>query len=256
MWTPDVYEGAPTPVTAFFSVAPKIAALGLLIRVMISPFGGLVEHWQQIIIFISIASMLLGAFAAINQSNIKRLMAYSSIGHVGYALIGIAVGGEIGIRSVLIYLSIYIFMNIGVFACLLNIRRDGNMVEEINGLSGISRSHPMMSIALTIFMFSMAGIPPFAGFFGKLHIFMSAVQADMFGLAILGILTSVVAAFYYIRIVQIIYFKESEDILDLPSGIELNVVIIASGILVTFFFIYSAPIISAAGIAAASLFST
>jgi len=255
MWTPDVYEGAPTPVTAFFSVAPKIAALGLLIRVIIGPFGGLIEHWQQIVIFISIASMLLGSFAAINQHNIKRLMAYSSIGHVGYALIGIAVGGETGVRNVLIYLSIYLFMNIGFFACILNMRRDGNIIEEINDLSGLSRTNPLLSVAITIFMFSMAGIPPFAGFFGKLYIFMSAVQADFFGIAILGVLTSVVASFYYIRIVQIIYFKESEELVDKSSSTELNVVITASGILVTFFFIYSTPIISAAGIAASSLFS-
>jgi NADH-quinone oxidoreductase subunit N len=255
MWTPDVYEGAPTPVTAFFSVAPKIAALALLIRVMVGPFGGLVEHWQQIVIFISIASMTLGAFAAINQHNIKRLMAYSSIGHVGYALIGIAVGGEAGVRSVLIYLAIYLFMNIGIFACILNMSRDGNMVEQIDDLTGLSRTHPMMSIAFAVFMFSMAGIPPFAGFFGKLHIFMSAVQANMYGLAILGVLTSVVAAFYYIRIVQIIYFKEPEATLDQASGTELNFVITTSGLLVTFFFIFSTPILSAASTAAASLFS-
>jgi NADH-quinone oxidoreductase subunit N len=255
MWTPDVYEGAPTPVTAFFSVAPKIAALALLIRVMVGPFGGLVEHWQQIVIFISISSMVLGAFAAINQHNIKRLMAYSSIGHVGYALIGIAVGGEIGVKSVLVYLAIYLFMNIGIFACILKMSQDDNMVEEIDDLSGLSQTHPMISAALAVFMFSMAGIPPFAGFFGKLHIFMSAVQANMYGLAIIGVLTSVVAAFYYIRIIQIIYFKDPEVILDPDSSTELNIVITTSGLLVTFFFIFLTPILSAASIAAASLFS-
>lgn len=254
MWTPDVYEGAPTPVTAFFSVAPKIAALALLIRIMFGPLGGLVEHWQQIIFFISIASMALGAFAAINQKNIKRLMAYSSIGHIGYALIGIAVGNETGVRSILIYLSIYLFMNIGIFACILNLRRNNAMIENINDLAGLSKTHPMISLAIAVFMFSMAGIPPFAGFFGKLYIFMSAIQAEHYILALLGILSSVIAAFYYIRIVQIIYFKEPEDVLDKSSGQELNVVITASGVLVTFFFIYSTPIITAADFAAASLF--
>ncbi len=255
MWTPDVYEGAPTPVTAFFSVAPKIAALALLIRVMVGPFGGLVGQWQQIVIFISVASMALGAFAAINQRNIKRLMAYSSIGHVGYALIGLAVGGEAGVRSVLIYLAIYLFMNIGVFACILNMRRDGAMVEGINDLSGMSRTHPLLAMALAIFMFSMAGIPPFAGFFGKLYIFLAAIQAELYGLAVLGVLSSVVAAFYYIRIVQIVYFEEASEPLDKASGPELGFVIAASGLFVTFFFVYPMPVLSAAAAAAAALFT-
>ena len=255
MWTPDVYEGAPTPVTAFFSVAPKIAALALLIRVMVGPFGGLVEQWQQILIFISVASMALGAFAAINQNNIKRLMAYSSIGHVGYALIGLCVGGEEGVRSVLIYLAIYLFMNIGVFACILNMRRDGAMVEGINDLAGMSRTHPMLALALAIFMFSMAGIPPFAGFFGKLYIFLGAIQAELYGLAVLGVLSSVVAAYYYIRIVQLVYFEEADQPLDRSSGPELGFVITASGLFVAFFFVYPTPVLSAASAAAAALFS-
>jgi NADH-quinone oxidoreductase subunit N len=255
MWTPDVYEGAPTPVTAFFSVAPKIAALALLIRVMVGPFGGLVEQWQQIVIFISIASMALGAFAAINQRNIKRLMAYSSIGHVGYALIGLCVGEEVGVRSVLIYLAIYLFMNIGVFACILNMRRDGAMVEGINDLAGMSRTHPMLAMALAILMFSMAGIPPFAGFFGKLYIFMGAIQAELYWLAVLGVLSSVVAAFYYIRIVQIVYFEEAGKPLDKSSSPELSFVITASGLFVAFFFVYPTPVLSAAAAAAASLFA-
>ena len=255
MWTPDVYEGAPTPVTAFFSVAPKIAALALLIRVMVGPFGGLVEQWQQIVIFISIASMALGAFAAINQRNIKRLMAYSSIGHVGYALIGLCVGDEVGVRSVLIYLAIYLFMNIGVFACILNMRRDGAMVEGINDLAGMSRTHPMLAMALAILMFSMAGIPPFAGFFGKLYIFMGAIQAELYWLAVLGVLSSVVAAFYYIRIVQIVYFEEAGEPLDKSSSPELSFVITASGLFVAFFFVYPTPVLSAAAAAAASLFA-
>ena len=255
MWTPDVYEGAPTPVTAFFSVAPKIAALALLIRVMVGPFGGLVEQWQQIVIFISIASMALGAFAAINQRNIKRLMAYSSIGHVGYALIGLCVGDEVGVRSVLIYLAIYLFMNIGVFACILNMRRDGAMVEGINDLAGMSRTHPMLAMALAILMFSMAGIPPFAGFFGKFYIFMGAIQAELYWLAVLGVLSSVVAAFYYIRIVQIVYFEEAGKPLDKSSSPELSFVITASGLFVAFFFVYPTPVLSAAAAAAASLFA-
>ncbi|MGY8993736.1 MAG: NADH-quinone oxidoreductase subunit N, partial [Rhodospirillales bacterium] len=163
MWTPDVYEGAPTPVTAFFSVAPKIAALALFCRVMLGPFGDLVSQWQQIIVFISIASMALGAFVAINQTNIKRMMAYSSISHVGYALIGLAVGNVIGLQGVLIYLAIYLAMNLGTFACILCMRRNGHMVEKISDLSGMSKSHPMVAIVLTLFMFSMAGVPPLAG---------------------------------------------------------------------------------------------
>jgi NADH-quinone oxidoreductase subunit N len=177
MWTPDVYEGAPTPVTAFFSVGPKIAAIALLIRVMVGPFGNLVQHWQQIIILISIASMLLGAFAAIGQTNIKRMMAYSSIGHVGYALIGLVVANESGVRGIMIYMAIYLFMNIGVFACILTMSRGDKMVENISDLAGMSKSHPMVAAALTIFMFSMAGIPPLAGFFSKLYIFLAAIES-------------------------------------------------------------------------------
>ena len=255
MWTPDVYEGAPTPVTAFFSVAPKIAALALFIRVMVVPFGGLVGQWQQIVIFISIASMVLGALAAINQRNIKRLMAYSSIGHVGYALIGLAVGGETGVASVLIYLAIYLFMTIGVFACILCMRRDGTMVEGIDDLAGMSRSHPMLALALAIFMFSMAGIPPFAGFFGKLYIFLGAIEAELYGLAVLGVLASVVGAFYYIRIVQIVYFEEADEPLDKNPGKELVFVIAAAGVFIAFFFVYPTPVLSAAAAAAAALFA-
>src|SRR3546814_4316 len=167
MWTPDVYEGAPTPVTAFFAVAPKVAALGLFVRVMIGPFGELVAQWQQIIVFISIASMVLGAFAAINQQNIKRLMAYSSIGHIGYALVGLAPGTEEGVRGVLIYMAIYLFMNVGTFAVILCMRQKNRMVEGISDLAGLSRTHPVMAVMMAIFMFSMAGIPPLAGFLGK-----------------------------------------------------------------------------------------
>ena len=180
MWTPDVYEGAPTPVTAFFAVAPKIAALALFLRVMIGPFGGLIEHWQQIIVLVSILSMALGAFAAINQRNIKRLMAYSSIGHVGYALVGLAAGTEIGVRGVLIYLSIYLVMNIGTFACILCMRRGGRMVEEIDDLAGLGKTHPLLAATLVVFMFSLAGIPPLAGFFGKLYVFLAAIESGLY----------------------------------------------------------------------------
>jgi NADH-quinone oxidoreductase subunit N len=195
MWTPDVYEGAPTPVTAFFSVGPKIAAIALFVRVMVGPFGDLVQHWQQIILLISIASMLLGAFAAISQTNIKRMMAYSSIGHVGYALTGLVVANEAGVRGILIYMAIYLFMNIGSFACILTMRRGDRMVENINDLAGMSKSHPMVAAALAVFMFSMAGIPPLAGFFSKLYIFLAVIEAKFYGLAVIAVLSSVVGAF-------------------------------------------------------------
>ncbi len=254
MWTPDVYEGAPTPVTAFFSAAPKVAAMALFCRVMLGPFGDLLAQWQQILVFISIASMVLGAFAAINQRNIKRLMAYSSIGHVGYALIGLAVGNEVGLRGVLIYLAIYVVMNLGTFACILCMRRSDRMVEQISDLAGLSKSHPMMAAALTAFMFSMAGIPPLAGFFGKLYIFMAAVDAGLMTLAIVGVLTSVVAAFYYLRIVKVMYFDELKDALDRPMPRDIGVVLTVTGLFVLLFFAYPVPLIGAAELAAAALF--
>jgi NADH-quinone oxidoreductase subunit N len=195
MWTPDVYEGSPTPVTAFFSVAPKIAAMALFVRVMVGPFGGLLNEWRQVIWFISVASMLLGAFAAINQRNIKRLMAYSSIGHVGYALIGLAAGTAIGVRGILVYLAIYLFMNIGTFTIILCMRRNGKLVEGIDDLAGLSRTQPGLALAFAIFMFSMAGIPPLAGFFAKVYVFLAAIDAGLYALAVIGVLASVVGAF-------------------------------------------------------------
>jgi len=254
MWAPDVYEGAPTPVTAFFAAAPKLAAIALLIRVMMGPFGGLVDQWQQIVILISIASMVLGAFAAINQRNIKRLMAYSSIGHVGYALIGLAVGDEPGIRAVLIYMAIYVFMNIGAFACILSMRRGDRMVENIDDLAGLSKTHPMMALALAIFMFSMAGIPPLAGFFGKLYIFLAAIEAELYALAIIGVLTSVVGAFYYLRIIKIAYFDDLAEPLDKPLGAEISVVLAVTAFAILMFFIYPSPVLTNAAAAAAVLF--
>ncbi len=254
MWTPDVYEGAPTPVTAFFSVAPKIAAIALLLRVMTAPFGPLFADWQQIVVFISIASMALGAFAAIAQTNIKRLMAYSSIGHVGYALIGLAAGTAAGVRGVLIYMAIYLAMNAGCFACMLAMRRQGRMVENIADLAGLSRSHPAMAFAMAVFMFAMAGIPPLAGFFGKLYVFLAAIEAKLYLLAVIGVLTSVVAAFYYIRIVKVMYFDETADAFDRPMGREISVVLAVTGAFTLFFFLYPAPILSGAQAAAAALF--
>ena len=254
MWTPDVYEGAPTPVTAFFSVAPKIAAIALFVRVMVGPFGELVGEWQQIVVFISIASMVLGAFAAINQRNIKRLMAYSSIGHVGYALIGLAVGAEAGVRGLLIYMAIYLFMNLGAFACILCMRREGRMVEEIADLAGLSKTHPMVALALAVFMFSMAGLPPLAGFFGKLYIFLAAIEAELYGLAVIGVLSSVVAAFYYVRIVKVAYFDDPGEPLDKPVDARIGTVLTVTGLLVGFFFVYPTPLLSWAANAAASLF--
>jgi NADH-quinone oxidoreductase subunit N len=254
MWTPDVYEGAPTPVTAFFSVAPKLAAIGLLIRVMMEPFGALFTQWQQIIIFVSIASMVLGAFAAIGQSNIKRLMAYSSIGHVGYALIGLAVGNEKGIASVLVYMVIYIIMNVGVFACILCMRRRENMLVEIGDLSGLSRINPLMALALAIFLFSMAGLPPLAGFFGKLYLFLAAVDAGLYGLAVVAVLSSVVAAYYYIRIVKVMYFDESAEPLDRDFARPARLVMMAAAVFVVLFFLRPDPLVNAATSAASALF--
>ncbi|MFQ5958983.1 MAG: NADH-quinone oxidoreductase subunit NuoN, partial [Alphaproteobacteria bacterium] len=253
MWTPDVYEGAPTPVTAFFSVAPKIAAVALLLRVMMQPFGDLIAQWQQIVVFISVASMLLGAFAAIAQSNIKRLMAYSSIGHIGYALIGLAAGTEAGVRGVLIYMAIYLAMNVGCWGYMLAMRRQGRMVEGITDLAGLSRTQPLMALAMGIFMFAMAGIPPLAGFFGKLYIFLAAIEAELYALAVIGVLSSVVAAFYYVRIVKLMYFDEAADSFDRPVGREISVVLAATGLFTLLFFVYPAPLLEGAQTAAAAL---
>ena len=255
MWTPDVYEGAPTPVTAFFAVAPKIAAIALLVRTMIGPFGELFDQWQQIIIFISIASMVIGALAAIWQKNLKRLLAYSSIGHVGYALVGLAAGSEEGIRGIGVYMAIYLAMNIGTFCCVLSMRRQGVLVEGIEDLAGLARNHPMMAAAMAIFMFSMAGIPPLAGFFGKLYVFMAAVNEGLYILAIVGVLTSVVGAFYYLRIIKVMYFDDPEDAFDRLPAREIGLIMMVMGAFTLFFFIYPSPIIDGAGQAASVLFS-
>jgi len=255
MWTPDVYEGAPTPVTAFFAVAPKIAAIALLVRTMVGPFGELFEQWQQIVILISILSMLLGALAAIWQQNLKRLLAYSSIGHVGYALVGLAAGSKEGITGIGVYMAIYLAMNVGTFCCVLSMRRQGLMAEGIDDLAGLARNHPMMAAAMAVFMFSMAGIPPLAGFFGKLYVFLAAVNEGLYTLAIIGVLTSVVGAYYYLRIVKIMYFDEPADAFDKTAGREVGVIMTVAGLFTLLFFVFPSPIVNAATQAAAVLFA-
>ena len=255
MWTPDVYEGAPTPVTAFFSVAPKIAAMALFVRVMVGPFYGLLVEWRQVIWFISVASMVLGAFAAINQKNIKRLMAYSSIGHAGYALIGLAAGSAIGVRGVLVYLAIYLFMNIGAFAVILCMRRQGEAVEAIDDLAGLARTQPSLALALAIFMFSLAGIPPLAGFFAKIYVFIAAIDSGLYGLAIIGVLASVVGAFYYIRIVKLMYFDDPVAAFDRPIGREIGAVLIVCALVTLFFFAWPGVFADGADAVAAALFT-
>ncbi|MGB0572007.1 MAG: NADH-quinone oxidoreductase subunit NuoN [Alphaproteobacteria bacterium] len=254
MWTPDVYEGAPTPITAFFAVAPKIAAMALFVRVMLEPFGDLVGEWQQVIWFISLSSMILGSFAAIVQTNIKRLMAYSSIGHMGFVLVGLAAGNEQGVQGILLYLSIYLFMNMGTFACILAMRREGRMVEEIDQLAGLSKTNPYLAAALGVFMFSMAGIPPLAGFFAKFYVFLAAIEAGLYVLAVVGLLTSVVGAYYYLRIVKLMYFDEPAEAFDRAPGREITVIVTVTGLFTVFFFIGMAPLLSGAEAAAAVLF--
>jgi NADH-quinone oxidoreductase subunit N len=253
MWTPDVYEGAPTPVTAFFAIAPKVAALALFMRALIVPFLAVSADWQQIIIVISVASMLLGAFAAIWQDNIKRLMAYSSIGHVGFALIGLAAGSVEGVRGVLMYLAIYVAMNIGTFACILCMRRKTGMVENISDLSGLSKTNPLMALSLAIFMFSMAGIPPLGGFFGKFYVFIAAVNAELYALAVIGVLASVVGAFYYLRIIKVMYFDDAAEPFEGPMSLEMRAIIGLCGVFVVFFAFYTAPFVASAQIAAVAL---
>jgi NADH-quinone oxidoreductase subunit N len=254
MWTPDVYEGAPTPVTAFFSVAPKIAAVALFVRFLVEPFGGIAGQWQQLIVFLSVASMVLGAVAAIAQTNIKRLMAYSSIGHVGYALIGLAAATPNGIRGVLVYLAIYLFMNLGTWAVILCMRQNGEMLEGIGDLAGLGRTRPGLALALGIFMFALAGIPPTAGFFAKLYIFLAAIDAHLVGLAVIGVVTSVVGAFYYLRIVKVMYFDEPAGVFDRPLAFEVKAVLVVAALVTMFFIVWPDPIVGPAQAAAASLF--
>ncbi|WP_438345485.1 NADH-quinone oxidoreductase subunit NuoN [Methylorubrum populi] len=253
MWTPDVYEGSPTPVTAFFGSAPKVAAMAMTVRVFIGAFPDVTAVWQQIIVFVSIASMALGSFAAIGQRNIKRLMAYSSIGNVGYALIGLAAGSEEGVRGVVIYMVIYLAMTLGAFAVLLSLRRKDRMFETIDDLSGLSRTHPWLAFCLAAMMFSLAGIPPLAGFFAKFYVFSAAIQAGLVTLAVVGVVTSVVGAFYYLRLVKVMYFDEAKAPYErIPPGSAI--VLGVSSAVVVLFFLIPAPLVAAAGDAAKSLF--
>jgi NADH-quinone oxidoreductase subunit N len=253
MWTPDVYEGAPTPVTAFISAAPKVAAVGLALRVLYQPFGQWVLDWQQIVVFISIASMLLGSFAAIGQSNIKRLLAYSGIAHIGFALVGFAAGTQEGIYSVLVYMTIYMIMTIGAFGVVLAMRRHGHPVEGIDDLAGLNRNQPLLAASMAIFMFSMAGIPPFAGFFAKVFVFLAAIRADMVPLAVIGVLASVVGAYYYIKIVKAMYFDEPKEAFDLPVGREVSIIVGVTAVFNVVFGLLPSPLLHHAGAAAAAL---
>lgn len=253
MWTPDVYEGAPTPVTAFFATAPKVAAMAVFLRVTMEAFPHVTHQWQQIVVFVSIASMALGAFAAIGQRNIKRMLAYSSIGHMGFALVGLAAATPQGVRGVIVYMSIYVAMTLGSFSCVLAMRRNGRAVETIDDLAGLARTNPVMALLLAALMFSLAGIPPLAGFLAKYYVFLAAIEAGLYGLAVIGVLSSVVGAFYYIRVVKVMYFDEPADAFD-PMPSELKAVLGLSGLFTIFYFVYPAPLIEAAGAAARSLF--
>ena len=238
MWSPDVYEGSPTSVTSFFALIPKIAAISVFIRFMYVPFINVINQWQVIIIFLSIASMIVGAVAAIGQQNIKRLMAYSSIGHMGYALAGLAAGTNEGIQSLIIYLTIYLVMNLGAFGCIFMMKRENIFYENINDLSGLSKNHPILAFSFLIILFSLAGIPPLAGFFAKFYIFMAVIEVKMYALAIIGLVTTVVSAFYYIRIIKVIYFDKPKKPFDKNYDFGLKISLILSSILVLVYFIY------------------
>ncbi|MGD1886428.1 MAG: NADH-quinone oxidoreductase subunit NuoN [Cohaesibacteraceae bacterium] len=253
MWTPDVYEGSPTPITAFFAAAPKIAAMALLVRVAIDAFEPATREWQQVLTFVAIASMVLGAFAAIGQTNIKRLMAYSSIGHMGYALVGLAAGTQAGVQGVIIYLALYAALTLGTFAIILSMRRPGGMTYEIDELAGLSKTNPVQAFFLAMLLFSLAGIPPLAGFFAKYFVFLAAIEAELYVLAVIGVLASVVGAVYYLRIIKIMYFDEPVDPF-VPASVELRTVATASGLFVIGFILIAGPVADWAGRAAASLF--
>jgi NADH-quinone oxidoreductase subunit N len=253
MWTPDVYEGAPTPITAFFAAAPKVAGIAMFMRVAIDAFPDIVPQWQQIVVFVAIASMVLGAFAAIGQRNIKRLMAYSSIGHMGFALVGLAAGTAEGVQGVLIYMAIYVAMTLGTFASILSMRRDGQMVEDIGDLAGLARTNPAMAFFLAMLLFSLAGIPPLAGFFAKFYVFLAAIKAGLFTLAVVGVLASVVGAYYYLAIIKIMYFDEPAQPFE-PMPYQLKAVLAVAGLFNLLFFVYPGPLVEAANAAAKSLF--
>ena len=243
MWAPDVYEGSPTSVTAFFAIVPKVAALTVFIRFLYVPFINLVDQWQMIIIFISLASMILGAVAAIGQTNLKRLMAYSAIGHMGYALAGLATGSNEGIQSTVIYLSIYLLMNLGIFSCIFMMKRKDIFYEDIQDLSGLSKNHPIISFCLLLLLFSLAGIPPLAGFFAKFYVFMAVIKVEMYTLAIIGLITTVISAFYYLRIIKIIYFDDPKEIFEIDQNFGLKVSLFLSTIIILIYFIYPSLLI-------------
>jgi NADH-quinone oxidoreductase subunit N len=253
MWTPDVYEGAPTPITAFFAAAPKVAAIAVFMRVSLSAFPGIMAQWQQVIIFVAIASMGLGAFAAIGQRNIKRLMAYSSIGHMGFALIGLAAGTTEGVQGVLVYMAIYVAMTLGTFACIIAMRRGDQPFEDIAELAGLARTNPAQAFFLAMLLFSLAGVPPLAGFFAKFYVFLAAIKAGLFALAVLGVLASVVGCYYYLMIVKIMYFDEPAPAFD-PMERGLRITLGLTGLFVILFFAYPGPLVEAAATAAKSLF--
>ena len=238
MWTPDVYEGAPSSVTSFFAVVPKIAGIAVFIRFMQIPFSEIVDQWQPILIFISLSSMILGAVAAIGQTNIKRLIAYSSIGHIGFALAGISTGTTLGYSSSITYISIYVIMNLGMFACIFLMKREGKYCENLNDLSGISKQNPILSIALLIILFSLAGIPPLAGFFAKFYIFIAVIENKMYTLAIIGLLSTVISAFYYLRIVKIIYFDDANNSFDQIKNLGISTTLFLSSLILVTFFMY------------------
>jgi NADH-quinone oxidoreductase subunit N len=253
MWTPDVYQGAPTPVTAFFAAAVKVAGIAMFVRAAVMAFPGITSEWQRIVVFVSIASMLLGSFAAIGQRSIKRLMAYSSIGHMGYALVGLAAGTPEGVQGVMLYVAIYITMTLGVFAVILSMRRSTGMVESIDQLAGLARTHPAMAFLMAMLLFSMAGVPPLAGFFAKFYVFLAAIKAGLYVLAVIGVLASVVGAYYYLAIVKTMYFDEAAEGFN-AMPIELRVVLAVCGLFNILFFVYPAPLIGAATAAAHSRF--
>lgn len=254
MWTPDVYEGADTPITAFFAAAPKAAALALFARVMADPLGDAAEAWGQIVAVIAGLSVVVGALGALAQTNIKRLLAYSSIGHVGFALIGLAAATEAGVRGLLIYAALYLFMNLAAFAFVMGMRRDGAAVESIDDLAGASRTHPFMAFALAAVLFSMAGIPPLAGFFGKLYVLSAAVESGLYVLAVVGVVASVVSCFYYIRLIKLMYFDEATDALDSPMPRDLTAVVAIAVAVVLLFIVLPGPIVAEATAAAQELF--
>ena len=254
MWTPDVYEGSPMPVTAFFAVAPKIAAVAIFVRIALHPFSEVVSQWQQVIIFVSIASMVVGALGAIGQKNIKRLLAYSSIGHVGYILVGLAAASQEGVRAILLYLFIYMTLTVGMFACIMMINRKEVNSEDIHSLSGLAKSKPYLAIFIAILMLSMAGIPPFAGFFGKFFIFAAAIKSELYVLSVVGVLSSVIAAFYYLRIIKIMYLDESVVPLESVGSSELKYIALAAALFNALFFVSFSFVLDYANNASMSLF--